>query len=216
VDLYKSINVYCERTEPSYWSEPLNASSNIAFILVGLIWLQRVLASKNNWSKFFAINSVVIGFGSYFFHTYANVWSLFTDIVPIMLFIGSFFYYTFKKIFLLNGSLSISMTFIFISIVFFIFKLRITIFNGSEVYLPVLIALVTFGMTLLYKRAEISSLFLKASTVFTLSLALRSIDNVICTSIPIGSHFLWHLLNSYLIYVLIEISFKVSNTPKQG
>ena len=30
---FEPVDLYCERTDPGYWSEPLNALSNASFIL---------------------------------------------------------------------------------------------------------------------------------------------------------------------------------------
>lgn len=34
-----------------------------------------------------------------------------------------------------------------------------------------------------------------------MSLFFRTIDMAVCESIPIGTHFLWHLLNGVLVYL---------------
>ena len=37
----ESIDMYCERTDPGLWSEPLNALTNLAFLLAAaLLWRQ--------------------------------------------------------------------------------------------------------------------------------------------------------------------------------
>ena len=42
VDWFRAVNGYCERTDASYWSEPVNALSNAAF-------LDRRLALPGAW-----------------------------------------------------------------------------------------------------------------------------------------------------------------------
>jgi hypothetical protein len=37
VDWFRAVNRYCERTDASYWSEPVNALSNAAFLVVALV-----------------------------------------------------------------------------------------------------------------------------------------------------------------------------------
>jgi hypothetical protein len=32
MDLTQAVDIYCERTDASFWSEPLNAATNIFFI----------------------------------------------------------------------------------------------------------------------------------------------------------------------------------------
>ena len=48
------------------------------------------------------------------------------------------------------------------------------------------------------------SLLLVAATVFLLSLALRPVDIRICSQFGLGSHFLWHVLNALVIYLVMR------------
>jgi hypothetical protein len=51
-----------------------------------------------------------------------------------------------------------------------------------------------------WKRArKIGRLLLATSAVFATLLVLRSIDFAACRTIPIGTHFLWHLLNAWVL-----------------
>ena len=36
MDLMQAIDGYCERTGPEYWSEPVNAVTNAAFLIAAL------------------------------------------------------------------------------------------------------------------------------------------------------------------------------------
>lgn len=37
-----------------------------------------------------------------------------------------------------------------------------------------------------------------------MSLTMRSIDNALCGSLPLGTHWLWHLLNALVLYLLLR------------
>ena len=41
MDWTRAIDAYCERTDASYWSEPINAVTNFAFIIAALIMFRR-------------------------------------------------------------------------------------------------------------------------------------------------------------------------------
>jgi hypothetical protein len=41
-----------------------------------------------------------------------------------------------------------------------------------------------------------------AVVVFCVSLTLRTIDLELCARFPLGTHFLWHLLNGYLLWLI--------------
>ena len=87
VDWFRAVNGYCERTDPSYWSEPLNAISNAAFLVAA--WLSWRLASRerDRGGAALALILAAIGIGSYLFHTHARVWAMLADVVPIQAFI---------------------------------------------------------------------------------------------------------------------------------
>lgn len=55
-------------------------------------------------------------------------------------------------------------------------------------------------------------LLLAAAGVFSLSLVFRTIDNGICPYFTPGTHFLWHLLNSVVLYFLLR--GVVVNSPR--
>ncbi|MEI9899791.1 MAG: hypothetical protein WDN31_06160 [Hyphomicrobium sp.] len=93
---------YCERGgDPSFWAEPLNAISNGAFIVAGLVagW-QLARSPRKDWALFewllIAI-AVCIGIGSFMFHTYATVWAIPYDTVPISLFMLGYLGYALRR-----------------------------------------------------------------------------------------------------------------------
>jgi len=43
-----------------------------------------------------------------------------------------------------------------------------------------------------------------AAGVFTLSLCLRTVDAAACERFPLGTHFLWHLLNGAVLYLAVR------------
>jgi len=95
MDYFAPIDKYCERLGPEFWAEPFNAITNLSFIIAGLYWLTR--PGQNIWTKIFAINTIIIGIGSFLFHTFANGWSLLADVLPIMILMLIFFFFSFKK-----------------------------------------------------------------------------------------------------------------------
>jgi hypothetical protein len=48
------------------------------------------------------------------------------------------------------------------------------------------------------------------------SLALRSVDLAACDAFPLGTHFVWHVLNAAVLYVLLRTAIKeaaMENAP---
>ena len=75
---------------------------------------------------------------------------------------------------------------------------------GSPVYLPALLVLLTLGWHHV-RRAHVGRpLLLSAAAVLTLSLTARTLDPMVCSRLPIGTHFLWHLLNGVVLYLVMR------------
>ena len=78
---WSKVYSYCERGfDPAFWAEPFNAVSNGAFILAGLaaaVMLARSPRSDRALFEWILILLVLlIGTGSFMFHTYATIWSI--------------------------------------------------------------------------------------------------------------------------------------------
>jgi hypothetical protein len=67
----ETIDIYCERLDPSFWAEPINALTNLAFIAVGF----GVLRGSSQSGKTLGLLPLLIGFGSPAFHTFATAWA---------------------------------------------------------------------------------------------------------------------------------------------
>jgi hypothetical protein len=86
--------------------------------------------------------------------------------------------------------------------------------NGSVVYVPALIALIAVAW--MTRRVPLISRGLSgAALIFTLSLALRSIDAAVCDGFPLGTHFLWHILNAAVLYILLRAAILAANAARR-
>jgi hypothetical protein len=74
--------------------------------------------------------------------------------------------------------------------------------NGSGEYLPPLAALMVVGLSV--RAIDQRRLILSAGAIFTCSLFLRMIDREACALFPLGTHFMWHLLNAAVLYLLLR------------
>ena len=89
--VYQKIFNYCERgQDPAFWGEPLNAVSNIGFVLLGLAALWSIAALKPQERSLYAwtlaLLAILIGVGSFLFHTLAERWAGAMDVIPIQIF----------------------------------------------------------------------------------------------------------------------------------
>lgn len=80
-----------------------------------------------------------------------------------------------------------------------------SISNGTVMYLPTYAAMValTFGLT--RRDVRMGRVFALVTTVWTLSLIARTVDLELCASLAIGTHFLWHTLNAWVLWRLLML-----------
>jgi len=206
------IDIYCERVDSSFWSEPINAITNIAFILASFfaIYVHRRDGFKNPSYLFLAFYVSLIGIGSFLFHTYANTWSELADTIPIWSFVVLYILLTIRVVFRaswLKTILIMTLVVIFAVIGLFLSKTDNTsekqILNGSLQYAPAIFFMIVYGISLYFKRRSLSKYVFLAILVFTLSLTFRSLDMYLCNSIAIGTHFIWHILNGIMLFLLL-------------
>ena len=75
MDWSQTIDAYCERTDASFWSEPLNAVTNLAFLITALVSWQRVRGERLPLAGLLCALLAMIGIGSFLFHTFATRWA---------------------------------------------------------------------------------------------------------------------------------------------
>lgn len=215
---HQQINNYCERgTSSAFWAEPLNAASNGAFHLAAIAGLVIWALSANRRAVDLALVLLVfvIGTGSFLFHTLATRWAAVADTAPIGIFMVGYLAYALKRWVGLGWILTILALGVFFVMLWQSSVVRCgggPCLNGSVAYFPALAALLLVGAYLALFRHPAGKYLLSAGLLFALSLSFRSIDNMICprtiisiidASRPSGTHFLWHLLNATLLFLLL-------------
>lgn len=212
------IDLYCERTAPGFWNEPVNALSNAAFLIAAWFgWRLYLRRDRHDVLDLLLIILVAaIGVGSFLFHTFANGWSELADVIPIWTFVAIFVLVT---IYRLTGenrwatariASSIAGS---IGVVFWITSGDVTTdvdsgpgyLNGSMQYLPALLALVGFAAVTWFRRHPARHYVTVAAITFLVSLFFRTIDLTACAATGIGTHFMWHILNGVMIGLLLQV-----------
>ncbi|HEY8372187.1 MAG TPA: ceramidase domain-containing protein [Pseudonocardiaceae bacterium] len=213
MDWNAHVDSYCERTGPEFWSEPVNAATNLAFLLAAfLLWF---LARRNRPGGTPVPTSVtalitilvLIGLGSFAFHTVARAWSALLDVVPIALFTH------FYVVCYLHWFWGVRWSRAWWGFpAFLVFSLLVStavgplIGRGSGSYLPALVGMLVLGGALALSRdasrARYGRMLVLAGGVFAVSLLLRAVDAAVCSGFATGTHFLWHVLNACVLYLV--------------
>ncbi len=220
------IFAYCERgLDPGFWAEPFNAITNFGFIIAALYAFWELSRRPAHEPKFFRalliFNVFVIGVGSFLFHTLATPLSSAADVAPIGVFMLVFLGYA------LNVFAGLPLLAVLPLIGAFAYVIRQAMqvqcdalgfgwpllektncLNGSFGYLPALAAMLIIGAWLAARRHAAAPYVLGAAVVFMVSVSFRAVDRIWCNSIafmgkPIGTHFLWHTLNSVVLFLLL-------------
>jgi hypothetical protein len=208
------VDIYCERTSPELWSEPLNAVTNAAFLIaaVAAFALWRRHARTGDWPALALILvTAAVGIGSGLFHTVATRWAGLADVIPIGVFILGYLVLALRR-FLKLGAVGTGLGlagYVAASVaVPWLVKLVPGPWESSGGYFPALLAMAAIGglAKAMPARAthDAGGAVLLAAGLFTLSLAFRSADRPLCGVLPAGTHFVWHLLNAAVLYVLLR------------
>jgi hypothetical protein len=216
MDWSTPIDQYCERIDASFWSEPANALTNIAFLIAAAVafasWRR---AGGRDWPALALIAVVVVvGLGSFIFHTVATRGARLADIIPIAVFIYGYLLLALRRFLHLPAAISVAILVAYAAGAQALSSLAPPhAFNGSISYLPALAALI--AVTLAAHGPARRGVGL-AAVIFAGSLALRTADFAVCDAFPLGTHFIWHVLNAMVLYVLLQTAITETGKERQN
>lgn len=244
MDWSQKVFAYCERgLSPAFWAEPVNATTNAAFLiaaLAALALLYREPNHKRTLTRHLLIALVfIIGVGSFLFHTFATRWAAVADVAPIGIFMLAYLVFALRRFVGANVFWSLVGLALFIGAMMAAGRLqcwdgqvgfnldipegaRGRCLNGSVGYLPAWASMLLIGGYLTafasdaYARRRTGPLVLSAGLVFTVSVAFRSLDMALCQTLtiagtPVGTHFMWHVLNAVTLFLLLVAAIRHPN-----
>lgn len=205
------VDLYCERTDPSFWSEPANALTNGAFVLAAAAAYVLWRRTGRDWPALVLIAvTALVAIGSFIFHTVATRGAALFDTIPIAIFIYGYLFLALRRFHSLSlvsaGAILLAFAALSHGLAWVVPR---GFLNGSYAYLPALVALLAVG--LLSPQGPARRLLLLAAAMFAVSVTFRSIDIAVCDALPLGTHFLWHSFNAVVLYLLLRAAI-VSRT----
>jgi hypothetical protein len=186
------VDGYCERLGPGLWGEPLNSLSNVAYLVAAvLVWR---LAAGDRVGRLLAGLIGLVFAGSAVFHLLATRWAAVGDSAGILVFVLVYAVLFARVFFGRRWAWLAAPAFVALTVA--------TALLGGGLYLSALIGLGIFAALLALERDAYWTHFAVAGAVFALSLSLRTVDRDVCDFVPVGTHFLWHLLNGLVLYLV--------------
>lgn len=205
MELLREIDGYCERLEPGYWAEPVNAVTNLAFVIAALIMWRRSRGVPI--ARALCVILGCIGVGSYLFHTHAQVWAAMADVIPIALFILLYLFAINRDVLGLPWWVALIATALFLPYAALTVPVweRVPILGMSAGYVPVPVLIVIYAVFLWSRHPQLARGFAIGAGILILSLLARSVDESLCAQLPVGTHFGWHLLNAVMLGWMIAV-----------
>ncbi len=212
------IDLYCERTGPGFWNEPINALSNAVFIVAAMLaWRQMAKRHyRDIWEQGVIVLAGLIGVGSFLFHTFATAWAEQADIIPIWGFVIGYTLLTIYRLTSEDKQRTLFFAVACAAIAAIIMQLTDNntttgspdepmLLNGSLQYAPALVMLLVFSCLAQWRRHAARHYLSVATLIFLLALTFRTVDLVACAAtMGTGTHFIWHLLNGLMIGLLLH------------
>ncbi|MET0133538.1 MAG: hypothetical protein ABW215_08080 [Kibdelosporangium sp.] len=203
------VDNYCERTDGSFWSEPLNAVSNLSFLIAAVAAFLHVRRTARETGQpagqLYALPAMIflIFFGSTAFHTTATRWGLALDSGSIgvyMLYFVSLFPVLYWDMSWKRAWLGAPIFLAFTGLI------SITLRGLPGMYIAALLGMLVLGGFLLFSkhldRQPHWRWYVAAAVVFAVSLTARTLDDPLCGDVPIGTHYIWHTLNGVVLYLV--------------
>lgn len=217
-DLCRAIDHYCERTGPGLWAEPVNALTNLAFPLgATFLWSKRRSTRDRGLMTALLLAMAAVGFGSLLFHTVATRWAEWGDVLPILVFILLYLWLVLTRLVELPAWPTLC-----ILLMFFIATFGLEawvpgdVLWGGALYLPTLLGFIIIGLLLRHRRHPAGPAMLAALCVFGTAFLFRSVDSGLCESFPLGTHFMWHILNATLLFLLLTAAIRFDREEAPG
>ncbi len=203
----EAIDAYCERTGPEYWSEPVNAVTNLAFILAAAVMWRRCQGPGMAMGRAMCAVLAVIGIGSWLFHTHATAWASTADVLPILGFILLYVFAASRDFLGLKPWLAGLATAAFIPYAALTVPLwqKVPGLGSSAGYAPVPVLILLFAFLMRHRDPATARSLALGAGILIVSLTFRTLDEPICAALPLGTHFLWHILNGLMLGWMIEV-----------
>ena len=205
MELLRGIDAYCERMGPGYWAEPINAVTNAVFVIAAVIMWRR--SADVPLARALSVILGLIGLGSYLFHTHAQVWAAIADSTPIAAFILVYLFAINRDVWGMRPWVAGGATALFVpyAVVTVPIWQAVPVLGVSAGYVSVPVLILIYTALLWRRTPALARGFVIGAAILFVSLLARSVDEMLCARVPVGTHFWWHILNGIMLGWMIEV-----------
>ena len=207
MDWMREIDGYCERLGPGYWAEPVNALTNLAFVLAALVMWLRTRGDRDRTETLLVAVLGAIGLGSFLFHTHARAWSALADTAPILAYVLIYIFAINRAGWGLRRVPALLLTAGFLPYAAAMVPLfgLVPGLGGSAAYAPIPLLILIYAALLRGRAPALARGLAMGAGILIVSILFRARDAPLCGIWPRGTHFLWHLLNATMLGWMIEV-----------
>ena len=208
---------YCERIGAGPLDEPLNAISNLAFAVAAI--LAAVHIHKRQVVGLFprilpwSIGAVAVA--STIYHTLRSPLTFVVDALSLSIFMVVAIFFVLRKITARTIS-AILLGTAFLSVEgVALFCVPEGFLNGSTPHVIALVFVVLL-MGLISRRHEsLARQVVPIAAFYAVAIVCRTIDMAICSWLPIGTHFLWHVAGAIAAFLTIRFALLIEAVGQQ-
>ncbi len=199
---------YCEISRFGSITQPINVAGNLGFLVLFFFsWHMIGLRPLT-------ITALLIFIGSSIWHATLHPLGLAFDIMPILLWVMLYLWAISKHILLKSQRYFVILMFLLGA--FIITKLTSHIFPmRSGIFITASSLLLIASYYTYYINRHYAFLLVNASFLLNLAIIARLADLPFCDTIPIGTHWLWHLIAAFSLIPLIKLLYLVDKKHKK-
>lgn len=209
-ELCQSVDLYCERIDPAFDSELINAFSSLVYPIAAaaafFYWQNSRSIGNHGAILTLIVLMAAIGVGSGMFHILATHWAMWADVTPILAFMVLYLWLIFSRFFNWSFGLIVVALAGFVGLTLFLhIGIPHATLWGGAMYLPALILILLLGVAMSERWPLAGRKLLEAAGVFAVAFFLHAIDMRFCAANPAGTHFLWHIMTGVVLFMLMRL-----------
>lgn len=213
MDWFGSIDAYCERYAPGFGAEPLNMMTGLAFLLAGALAFRRAPTRPD---RHVALALALVGVASAVQHGLALQITFWADLaanVIYLVLLGSLMLRRLAGVSVTVALIGAGSVVLAANTVLVALQLRAVFGIATDTFF--LLLLVLLGAALAMRRSQPTTArsLAVAAVVLAAGLPFRFLDAAVCEAWPIGTHWLWHLVNAISAALVLAALARHTDLP---